>query len=86
MEVLAGGISRTVRKSAELPASRFSVTSVTVMNTLLRDEELVSVQGLNDLAALDLAGTGITDRGLESLRKSPNLSQLTLHATQISGS
>lgn len=58
--------------------------SLTLCDPAFNDDELDGLERLNELEAMDLEGTGITDEGLEPLRPLKQLRYLVLRRTQVS--
>ena len=50
------------------------------------DEELANLDNLNELEAMDLEGTGISDEGLDALRPMKQLRYLVLRKTKVTNS
>lgn len=53
-------------------------------NGQVKDEDLVSIEGLPNLVHLDLYDTAITDKGLQSVARLPALEILDLNRTSVS--
>jgi serine/threonine protein kinase/Leucine-rich repeat (LRR) protein len=68
----------------KLPLAPFRLTAVLLQDSKeLRDDDLGTLRGLKNLAALDLSGTSISDAGLGQLRDLPGLRSLALSRTHV---
>lgn len=75
-KVQVNSINRVITKTSELPAVPFQLTSMDLLdNPNVTDEGLVSCEGCEQIAMLNVTGTPISNAGLENLKNGRKLKE-----------